>query len=151
MTRIEQHLIRCSCGKEFRARLHESVNTQLSPEAVEDFLHLKLNRPECPSCHKQLWVMSPVLFNDMEREFMVCVGCREQPDGYVQSEEQLTSIVYTEDYLAALSALVVFRAHPKNAAVPYEEMNAEKVQTYIESYLRLYEELKAGVVPTRKN
>lgn len=148
MTRIKEHLIRCSCGHEFSARLHESVNTQLSAEAVGEFLQGKLNRPECPSCHKEQWVMIPVLFNDMEREFMVWVGSREQPDGYVQSHEGMPSIVYTENYLAALAALVVFRAKPKNAAVAYEEMNAEKARGYIESFLQVYEELKTEATPT---
>jgi hypothetical protein len=38
LTRIEQHLIRCSCGHDFKNRLYESVNTQLSPDAVREFL-----------------------------------------------------------------------------------------------------------------
>lgn len=142
MTSIEQHDIRCSCGHQFSVRLHESVNTELSPKAVEEFLRGALNRPECPRCHKRLWIFIPVLFNDMEREFMVWVGDRSQPDGYVLRQGRAT-IVHAAHYIPALAALLFFRADPQNATLPYEQMSTEKTDEYIASYLRLYESLKS--------
>lgn len=147
LTRIDEHQVRCSCGHEFRSRLHTTVNTQLSPEAVEEFLRGRLNRPECPACGAVLWVLIPVLFNDMEREFMVWVGSGERPDGYVQDADGLSTIVYVGNYLAALAALVAFRAEPTNAVVPFKEMDTGKARDYVERYLRIYERLKGTDVP----
>ena len=146
MSRIVRKQVICPRGHEFMAQLHDSINTQLSPEAVSEFLEGRLNRPECPTCHQQVQIMTPVLFNDMEREFMVWVGCRNEADGHVEREEGLTSVVYAADYSAALAALVAFRAKPENAEVAYEEMNEEKARTYIENYLRIYRDLKAARV-----
>ena len=145
MTSIDQHQIRCSCGHNFSVRLHESVNTQVSPEAVEAFLRGELNRAECPNCHKQVWVSIPVLFNDMERNFMVWIGNGSETDGCV---EQDGNVIYTQDYFAALTALAVFRADPHNATIRFRELTAEKTQNYVQSYLKLYKHaLAAGKLP----
>ena len=141
MTNINQHQIRCSCGHNFSARLHESVNTQLSSEAVESFLRGELNRPECPNCHERLWVWIPVLFNDMERNFMVWIGNGSETDGCV---EQDGNVIYTQDYFAALTALAVFRADPHNATIRFRELTAEKTQNYVQSYLKLYKHALAA-------
>ena len=143
MSRLVRKQVVCRRGHEFMAQLHDSVNTQLSPEAVNEFLEGRLNRPECPTCHEEVPILTPVLFNDMEREFMVWVGCRNETDGYVQREERRPAIVYAGDYSAALAALVAFRAKPENAQVAYKEMNEEKARDYVENYLQLYKELKA--------
>ncbi len=88
-------------------------------------------------------MLSPVLFNDMERNFMVWVGNTGRADGYVEEEECLTPVIYAGNYLAALAALAVFRAAPENTAVPFKEMNEEKTRAYVESYLRLYQQFSA--------
>jgi hypothetical protein len=145
MTNINQHQIRCSCGHNFSVRLYESVNTQLSAKAVEEFLRGELNRPECPNCHERLWILTPVLFNDMERRFMVWVGNGSGTDGRV---EQDGNVIYTQDYFAALTALVAFRADPSNATIPFRELTAEKTQSYVQSYLKLYKDYPtAGDLP----
>lgn len=137
LTSIDLQQIRCSCGHFFSVRVYESVNTQLSSEAVEEFLRGELNCPECPVCHERISLLFPVLFNDMERDFMVWVGNDDEPDGHV---EQDGAVIYAHDYFAALEALVAFRADPSNATIPFREMTAAKTQSYVESYLRYYKE-----------
>jgi hypothetical protein len=89
----------------------------------------------------------------MEREFMVWVGSGQYADGYVEREEheRFPAVIHATNYFAALAALLVFRAEPENAVVAYDQMNAAKRRTYINSYLRLYETFKAesqdGVPP----
>lgn len=141
MTNINQHQIRCSCGHTFSARLYESVNTQLSAEAVEKFLRGELNRPVCPNCHERVWILIPVLFNDMDRKFMVWVGNESGTDGRV---DQDGNVIYTQDYFAALKALVAFRAEPGNATIPYRQLTAEKTETYVQAYLKIYKNCVAA-------
>ena len=142
MTSINKHQVCCSCGHNFRVRLYGSINAQLSPEAVEEFLRGELNHHECPVCHRQLWVLSPVLFHDMERIFMVWIGKDSEADGSVlqTGPPRWPPIIYAHNYVAALIALVAFRANPSNAVVPYREINAERTRAYVESYLRYYRE-----------
>lgn len=147
MSRIEEHQVRCPCGCEFKTRLHTSVNTQLSPDAVEEFLEGKLNRPACPSCGRPVWVLIPVLFNDMEREFMVWAGSDAATDPYVEEFDQRSTVIHAGDYLAALAALVSFRADPENAALPFKQMNPDKVRAYVDAYLRVYERFRS-IAPT---
>jgi hypothetical protein len=151
MTRIVMGGVGCICGHFFEGRWYESVNTQLGPDDVEPFLNREINRFECPECHKATWFPTPVLFNDMEREFMVWVGGRHQntEDGFVQRLEgrnvpHSSSIIYAEDFSAALDALRAFRDDPANVPLPFKEMTVEKSDEFIETFLRLYEEFKAA-------
>jgi hypothetical protein len=149
MTRIVMDGVGCMCGNVFQGRWYESVNTQLGPDDVEPFLRGELNRFECSECHKVTWFPTPVLFNDMEREFMVWVGGRKgnEPDGYVERhgrEKHDSAIVYANHFTAALDALKAFRADPANADVPYKEMTNEKSDEFIATFLRMYEECKAA-------
>jgi hypothetical protein len=124
--------------------VYKSVNTQLNPEAVEDFFQGNLNRPECPACQKQLSLSTPVLFNDMERNFMVWAGRRRRTDPYVEfNEGPYPAVIYAANYDLALAALVMLRADPANAPVPFAEMNQEHLRFYVASFLIYYARLKA--------
>jgi hypothetical protein len=145
LTNIVQHQVGCPCGHKFEARLFTSLNTQLSPEEVEQFLVGKVNRPRCPACGKELWVLIPVLFNDMERKFMVWVGERAETDGLVKAGEHgMPAIICAANYFAALGALTAFRYDPEYAVIPREQMSAAKAQFFIDSYLQLYRRLNAA-------
>jgi hypothetical protein len=142
MTNIEKTTVYCPCGREFEARLYRSVNPDLSPDAIDDFLQFKLNRPECPACGKTIWVDHPVLFNDMARGFMVWVGNTGELEGYLDEEEKddAAPVVYADNYIAAITALAVFRGDPANAVPRGERPGVEQSRAYAKTYEQLYQE-----------
>ena len=142
MTNIEKITIYCSCGHEFEVRLYRSVNTELSPDAIDDFLQFKLNRPECPACREVMWVDHPVLFNDMARGFMVWVGITGELERQLDEEEEdgAAPVVYADNYLAAITALAVFRGDPANAVLTGKRPGIEQSRAYAKAYMQLYQE-----------
>jgi hypothetical protein len=77
----------------------------------------KMARPDSfASVTKTGRVLIPVLFNDMERDFMVWVGNDNEADGHV---EQDGTVIYAHDYFAALAALAAFRADRTNATIRF--------------------------------
>jgi len=150
MTSISNAEICCPCGHKYQIPLYASVNTELNPEAVDKFLAGRLNVAACPTCSLEMLIITPVLFHDMERGFMVYAGSQEHPDGHIEDMSK-TPVVFVEEYFVAVGALKKFRANPANAPVPYHKMEAATARAFAESYRDLYLELlKAEPKRTRK-
>ena len=142
MTKIAEREIGCSCGHKCDIQLYRSINSELDLDAVDALLQGKINRPACPACGKSLPLLTPVLFNDMERNLMVLVGSTLMPDGSVNNgTDSFPAIIHAANYFIALSALAIFRRDPANAVIPREQMDAGKSRAYVQSFLRVYQEL----------
>ncbi len=139
----------CPCGHKYIIPLCASVNTELNPEAAEKFLKGRLNVAACPTCKLEMLIITPVLFHDMDRGFMVWAGSREYSDGEIAELNGSAPIVFSHEYFVALGALKRLRADPAKAPVPSDQMNEARARAFAESYRDLYiEQLKAE--PERK-
>jgi hypothetical protein len=72
MTRCDSYKTKCPlCGNKVRVILYDTINATLSPKKREELLQGKINVVECPICKKTFKVSKPLLYHDMERNFMI--------------------------------------------------------------------------------
>ena len=80
MTLIEEYGLTCSCGKEFKAPLHNSINVTLNPNILNILYEGKFNVVECPKCHLESYIDKPFLFHDMKKKLMIEVDAGQIDD-----------------------------------------------------------------------
>jgi hypothetical protein len=59
------------CGAKQQTTVYESINATLDPELRDSFLNGTINFLRCEKCSEEAFVPVPLLYNDMEREFLV--------------------------------------------------------------------------------
>ncbi|MCL6566235.1 MAG: CpXC domain-containing protein [Acidobacteriia bacterium] len=62
----------CSCGEGLEVTLWQSVNTG-DPELCRQLLDGRLNVVFCKKCQRAVFIPVPLLYNDMERGFMIWI------------------------------------------------------------------------------
>ncbi len=72
MTRIDSVEVDCpKCGSTGKAIIFDSVNVTLNPESKKDLLVGKLNLFKCTKCSHEALLDTPLLYHDMDNEFLV--------------------------------------------------------------------------------
>ena len=78
MSKVTNRTLRCrKCQKEFDVQIYESVNVSLNPELREKFIFDELYVFKCPHCGEIHYIPYPILYNDMDKGFMVQAGSLE--------------------------------------------------------------------------
>jgi len=169
MSRRDRVKLPCpNCGHVFDAELWGSINTQ-DKELKEAFLEAKLNLVTCPKqgCGFTGFVPFPVLYHDMERQFMVYTYDRrfsENPEDEINPAlTQLTNklgteVITVEGFPAAIVALqelakdkaIFKRARQANPKWPTGKINAEVFLYYYKEVGRQLNEYEKAVGMARE-
>lgn len=85
-----------ACGTPAHFTAWESLNASLNPELRQRLLDGELTRFDCPQCGASATVLYPLLYHDMERQFMIrlvsdedCSDCRYMPRDEFMADYQL--------------------------------------------------------------
>ena len=98
MSKERNEIFTCEkCGKEFEVTLYDSINVTLDPDLRNKFLTRELYLFKCPFCGKEHYSVYPVLYHDMEKQFMVITGPLSQIydffDGTQKQMNDLSAII----------------------------------------------------------
>lgn len=72
MTRIQDAEVVCpKCSTKQEAKIWQSINLSVDPEAKQKLFNGEVNRFECPKCGEIAYMDVPFMYHDMENEFVV--------------------------------------------------------------------------------
>lgn len=75
MSKIKMRNFKCEkCGIEFEHEAYESINVSINPELRTKLLDKSIFDIECPLCHNKFNSDYPLLYQNMEKKFMVHGG-----------------------------------------------------------------------------
>ena len=77
----DQTMICPSCHQPATYRQWDSINADLDPELRKEILSGKIYNWNCPHCGRLYKVLSPTLYHDMKRKFMIYFDPRRPKEG----------------------------------------------------------------------
>jgi len=137
-----------SCGQGFEAVLWDSVNTSVSPEALELLGKGEFNVVRCPGCGEEFFVLKPALFHFPRTQVMIyAVPDGEDHDRYYEHFGELDEslgpfreliagysyrVLSWTEFLEALPGLLFMEEH----ADEYGEMIERALSRWPETLVR---------------
>ena len=123
MTRYESYKTKCPlCSNKVTVILYDTINATLILKNERNCSKAKSMCPECPTCKKTFKVSKPLLYHDMERNFMVwyypfaCIKHRKffdefSADGHLDdnaglAEEEIPEYAKNVHYVFSMDEMV---------------------------------------------
>lgn len=72
MTKYITDKIKChNCNTEWEHKIYQTVNVSMNPELKEKVFSKEIFLYNCPDCNTKRLVIAPLLYHDMEKNFMI--------------------------------------------------------------------------------
>lgn len=98
----------CSCGKEFEAKLWESLRVAGQKELKAKLLSGEMNQVECSHCKKKSFIEMNFLYHDLEKKLWVQMVPQTERSQWQQLEEDYEKVIKKKSSIRKLNFRLVF-------------------------------------------